>query len=70
MISRLLKKAHASVTEMYKEAKQNFYQQKITKNVINQKVLIKVVNDLLYRENDTSLPSPDSNEELVIKLLT
>ena len=55
--SQVLKKARVKVTEMCKEAKQNFYQQKITENVGDQKVLFKVVNDLLYREKDTSLPS-------------
>ena len=49
---------------MCKEAKQNFYQQKITENVGDQKVLFKVVNDLLYKEKETSLPSTDSKEEL------
>ena len=41
------------VSEMCKEAKKNFYQQKISKNVGNQKVLFKVVNDLLYRGKNT-----------------
>ena len=63
-----LRKARLQVTEMCKVAKRNFYQQKITENVGDQNVLFKLVNDLLYRVKDTSLPSADSQEELANRI--
>ena len=71
MISRLLKKAHVNVTQMYKEAKPKLL---LTENHQecrqSKKCCLKLSMAWCTGGKHTSLPSPDSNEELAIKLLT